>query len=233
MNKQQKCEVVSSYIAYKHEKELYSLIKNGRVDEIEDVLKKIPESVIEILETNELRYVKNIFIKSITMFTYSAIEGGVEEVAAYEMGDKYIYNGERCNTVKELKELYKKAISEFTQHVSEVEMKCYSKVTQSAIYYVHRHIHEKITLQKTANSIGVSDCYLSRIFRQETGISFVDYIQKEKIKLAKKILICSKNKGIEISEYLSFSSKSYYIKIFKKYTGMTPTMYQRYYMEQK
>ena len=81
--------------------------------------------------------------------------------------------------------------------------------------------------KKTAEAAGISASYLSRLFKKETGILFVDYIQKERIEAACNMLTYSDYTAAQISEYLCFSTQSYFIKIFRKYTGTTPAKYKK------
>ena len=64
--------------------------------------------------------------------------------------------------------------------------------------------------------------------KKETGMLFVDYIQKERIEAACNMLTYSDYTAAQISEYLCFSTQSYFIKIFRKYTGTTPAKYKKY-----
>ena len=90
-----------------------------------------------------------------------------------------------------------------------------------------RSLHEKVTLEKVAEAVGLSACHLSRIFKKEVGTSMVDYVQKERVEAAKHMLVNSDETLAAISQYLYFSTQSYFIRIFKKYTGVTPGQYRR------
>ena len=82
-------------------------------------------------------------------------------------------------------------------------------------------------MERVAEVIGLSPCHLSRIFKKEVGMSMVDYVQKERIEAAKYMLIHTDETLAAISQYLYFSTQSYFIRIFRKYTGMTPGQYRR------
>ena len=84
-------------------------------------------------------------------------------------------------------------------------------------------------MEAAAEAVGLSDCHLSRIFKKEVGMSMVDYVQKERIEAAKHMLVNSDETLAAISQYLYFSTQSYFIRIFRKYTGMTPGKYRRDY----
>ncbi len=226
-------ETVQPHMSYAHEKERHRVIMEGRIDKIESVMNIPPDGTSGILSRNELRNAKNMLISSITLFTRAAIDGGLPEETAFAMSDSYIQNGENCTAIREVDQLYRRAMKEFTYAVAEKGKRHYSTSIENAIHYIHIHLHEKITLKDIAEEIGMSACHLSRVFRKETGISFVDYIQKERVEAARHMLIYSRYTTSEISEYLHFSTQSYFIKIFYKYIGMTPAQYRKYYREKE
>lgn len=226
-------EDTQPHMSYAHEKERHRVISEGRVDEIEQVMAIPPDGTMGILSKDELRNAKNMFISAITLFTRSAMDGGLPEETAYAMSDSYIQNGEACTSVREIDHLYQKAVREFTCAVAEKGKKHYSTVTENVIHFIHIHLHEKITLESAAQKAGISPCHLSRTFKKETGMSFVDYIQKERVEAARHMLIYSEYTISEISEYLHFSTESYFIRIFRKYMGTTPARYRKYYREQE
>ena len=80
-----------------------------------------------------------------------------------------------------------------------------------------------------AESLGISEGYLSRLFRQETGACFQDHINEERVARAANLLLYSELSLSEIAEYVSFPNQSYFGKIFKKYKNMTPKKFRDTY----
>ena len=79
-------------------------------------------------------------------------------------------------------------------------------------------------------STGLSESYLSRVFKQNLGVSISDYIREKKIEKATHLLKYSDKPIIDIANYLSFSSQSHFIQIFEGFMGLTPKKYRdRYY----
>lgn len=74
----------------------------------------------------------------------------------------------------------------------------------------------------------ISQSYFSRLFSKEMGQSFSNYISKLKIKWAKDILEESDMSISQISDELGFNEPGYFIKIFKKYERVTPSLYRKY-----
>ena len=163
-----------------------------------------PDGTPGILSRNELRNSKNMFIAGITLFTRAAIEGGVPEETAYALSDGYIQTVEECTSKSSIEKLSQKAALRFAQEVQKSGMRHYSREIEAAVKYIHLHLHVPVTLEETAEAAGISASYLSRLFKKETGMLFVDYIQKERIEAACNMLTYSDYTAAQISEYLCF-----------------------------
>ena len=108
-----------------------------------------------------------------------------------------------------------------------------SKHINACKEYIYSHIKERITIEDLADEFGVSASYLSRLFKQETGVSVSGYIREQKIEVAKNLLRFSDYSMIDIANRLSFSSQSHFIQQFRESVGMTPKKYRdEYYMVQ-
>ena len=98
------------------------------------------------------------------------------------------------------------------------------------VNYIYSHIKERITISTLADYTGLSENYLSRIFKQNLGVSISDYIREKKIEKATHLLRYSDKSLIDIANYLSFSSQSHFIKTFENFMGITPKKYRdKYY----
>ena len=224
-------ENLQKHESYASERRQYDAIRNGQTDRIQSVFQLTPDGTPGILSRNELRNSKNMFIAGITLFTRAAIEGGVPEETAYALSDGYIQTVEECTSKSSIEKLSQKAALRFAQEVQKSGMQHYSREIEAAVKYIHLHLHVPVTLEETAEAAGISASYLSRLFKKETGMLFVDYIQKERIEAACNMLTYSDYTAAQISEYLCFSTQSYFIKIFRKYTGTTPAKYKKYNTE--
>ena len=77
-----------------------------------------------------------------------------------------------------------------------------------------------------ANFLELNPAYFSRIFRQKTGVCFVDYLAEIRINKAIELLKNSNMNISEISEEVGFVRSRYFTEIFKKRKGMTPSEYR-------
>lgn len=100
-----------------------------------------------------------------------------------------------------------------------------SKPVAQCIDYIYAHISARITVEDLAVYTNLSASYLSRLFKQNLGVSISDYI-REKNRKAQNLLRFSDFTYIQIANYLSFSSQSHFIQTFQHYVGMTPKQYR-------
>lgn len=82
-------------------------------------------------------------------------------------------------------------------------------------------------MKKSARKWGWNVRIFAGIFAKSVGIKFTEYVAREKIKAACRMLEHSEYNCTEIGQFLGFSSDSYFGKIFKKYKGITPAQYRK------
>lgn len=101
----------------------------------------------------------------------------------------------------------------------------------SVVHLTYSYLAENLpalpSMQDVADVLGLNKDYFGKLFKQQTGIYFNDYIHKLKIEYAKTLLLTSNYKIYEISDLLGYSSTDYFCKLFKNYTGMTPIHYKK------
>ncbi len=101
---------------------------------------------------------------------------------------------------------------------------------RQVIKFIHSHLTEGVDLKRMSEEVGMSQTSFYRYFKRELGMSPLEFIINEKIKFAKQLL---KDQQIHINEvgYMAgFSDCNYFIRLFKKYEGITPKQYQLLYI---
>lgn len=92
--------------------------------------------------------------------------------------------------------------------------------------YIRTNCHTALTTSEIAAKYGYNCAYLSSLFKKETGISMTECIHRERISLAQMLL---SNPAISIKEAAfssGFTDEKYFMKLFRRYTGMTPSAYR-------
>jgi two-component system, response regulator YesN len=92
--------------------------------------------------------------------------------------------------------------------------------------YVKKHIGEKISLTEVAAHLHLNSSYFSRMYKKETGEGFVEYVTRVKMEKALELLDQSIKSVEQIAYELGFESKSYFLKTFKRFYGVSPKSYK-------
>lgn len=99
-------------------------------------------------------------------------------------------------------------------------------VVTKAKAYIEAHLSDEISLEQTADEAGVNPFYLSKIFKEETGGNFIDYVNFHRLEKARKLLKEGELSIKEISWECGYSDQNYFSKIFRRKFGITPTEYK-------
>ena|SRR5204862_6234970 len=91
--------------------------------------------------------------------------------------------------------------------------------------YIDKHFSEAINLDKIAGKAWVSKFHFIRVFKKYYGRTPNQYLQEVRIEMAKKTLLKRKSIG-DICDSIGFKSKTSFISLFKKMTGVTPLAYK-------
>lgn len=102
-----------------------------------------------------------------------------------------------------------------------------SDIVEKAKQFVQQNVEKRIMLNDVADFVSISPSYLSGLFKKEFNQNFVDFINETKINRACELIQEGTYRIYEISYMLSFENPYYFTKVFKRYTGCTPTEYQR------
>lgn len=220
-----------SHHTYQEERYVMDCVREGNVEEVLGRLDALMETA-GILSNKQINHQKNLAIVAVAMTTRESIAGGISPADAYRLSDIYINKIDRAVDIEEILEYNRRAVIEFTKLVSErKEKKKNSSYTEKCKDYIHKNYHHKIYLEVVACEIGISQGYLSRCFRKDTGMSIQEYIQKFRVERAANLLKYSEASLTEISDYVCFHSQSHFGGVFKKYMNMTPKEYRDKYKE--
>ena len=181
-----------------------------------------------ILAADGLRQMKNTFIVTATLISRAAIRGGININDALSLSDAYIQKCELLNSVDRITNLQYHMILDYTEQVEKLKKgKSPSKLVICVSDYVQHHLSEPVDVEALAKSMFLSRTYLANKFKKESGTTLTDFILKEKVEEAKRLLRYTDKHATAIAVYLGFSSQSHFANVFKKYTGKTPSEYRK------
>lgn len=213
--------------SYDQEQAIMSIVSKGDVAALKSWLEFPPAISEGTLAKEQLRQHKNIFIVSATLVSRAAIRGGMDVNDAFSISDFYIQRCELLYSLNDITNLQYRMILDYTERVSRLRInQNNSKLLIDVANYIYHHISEPIKTEDIANSLYLSRPYLSKKFKEETNENIAEYIIKEKINEAKRLLRYSNKSLTQISSYLGFSSPSHFSRVFKKHTNLSPSEYK-------
>ncbi|ULO07683.1 AraC family transcriptional regulator [Paenibacillus sp. 19GGS1-52] len=98
--------------------------------------------------------------------------------------------------------------------------------------YISKHLSEELSLDIVAGNVFISPKYLSKIFKEETGINYIDYVTDKRMEKALELMASTDMTVEQIANTVGYGSSAYFIKKFKGINGCTPKDYTRNLIKQ-
>lgn len=214
-----------SLISASREEQIFKNIKQGNVNEAIKNIEKI---------VNTIRKEPGYSPEEIHQFFYSILFTSIKAVNENGWAVSDIF-GDNCNLYRDLVE--KDTVMEISSWTNEILLKMSHFITEkkesknyslieSILNYMHANYNKDISLNSMADYVSLSTPYLSKLFKNETGENFLEYLTKIRIERSKELLLDPDYKITAIAEKVNFGNAQNYIRIFKKYEGMTPGQYR-------
>ncbi|CAH0120140.1 MULTISPECIES: response regulator [unclassified Paenibacillus] len=102
----------------------------------------------------------------------------------------------------------------------------YSALVEAGIQYLHDHYDRNLSLEEICNRLAVSKNYFSYLFKRETGQNLWAYLTDVRLNKSKELLSATDLKSYEIAYMVGYDNPSYFSKLFKKSTGLTPNEFR-------
>ena len=203
----------------KYQEELRFLIKKGKTEEALNTFHKLIAYQKEMCGNTSPALDAGINILTWCRKFLAEFDKTLDELTGVQTNySKMIY---QCHHVSEYTEILDKVIVETTNYISLAVSKKNILVYECE-KYIDENYEKCITVSEISQSIGVSLSYLSRIFKETTGKTIINFMNEKKVEKAKEYLARTDMKIYEIAAALGFENTTYFSYFFKKYTGISP-----------
>lgn len=123
--------------------------------------------------------------------------------------------------------LYTQEVKEDDLLLSEMRQKAASRYVLDAINYMDQNYRDPdLGLGELACHLGISEGYLSHIFKRETDHTILSYLTRRRIYEARRLLSSNRIRVYEVAQKVGYRDIAYFSNTFKKYTGRSPSDYQ-------
>ena len=228
--KQIKQEAMSFH--YQIEDQITDAISAGDIQELTALLNTIIQNKemypLARTEGESLRDIKNTLVICNTYSRIAAKNGGLDPLYIHLISERYTSLIEEAPDIEYLEDyVFSNMFMEYCEAVQQFSTNTYSSVMKEIVSYISDNLTSDMTLTSVATLFGIHPVHLARKFKQETGNTFIGFVNLQRVSLAKYYFHCGNLQMSEVADLSGFNSHSYFTKVFKKLTGITPTEYIR------
>ncbi|SCX81685.1 response regulator transcription factor [Alkaliphilus peptidifermentans] len=229
------CEVVGECANGLIGKEMIERLKPDIV--ITDVKMPKMDGIVMIQEVVDKVDAEYIIISGYSDFQYAqqAVRLGVKDYLLKPVEDKELFYtlNRIVENIKDRKE--QQRLKNSTSYLQQCQIQFFNeylvvsgnrgkeKYVIDTVNYIKEHYKEDITIKIASEVLYISESYLSRLFKKETGYTFVEYLTNYRMKKAIKLLVKEDMKIFEVADAVGYSDSRYFSALFKKCVGITPT----------
>lgn len=142
----------------------------------------------------------------------------------------YSEKTKKSETLDEVIEVFTGFAADLTNVI--IKKRILSKEVTEAIHFIQRNYSSNINLPHVAEYVKLSPNYLGNLFKKELQVNFIEYLNEFRIGKAKELLLGTYLKSYEIAEKVGFTENTYFSRVFKKISGMSPNEFRKQLMKE-
>lgn len=180
------------------------------------------------MEGNYPVQIMNVKLKVLEFVLYAErigyLSGGM--IYHFESRSNYLQTIQEMDNYDLIRKWFLDKIRETCRNVSTKKAESTGRLIEKAKVYIDNHYRKDISLDDVSKEVNISPYYFSKLFKEETGINFIEYVTHVRMEKAKQLL---KQQGMSMKEIcieVGYSDPNYFSRSFKKNTGLTPTEYK-------
>lgn len=174
----------------------------------------------------DLSRIRPRVIELIVVLSRASIDAGADSREIFLYNDAYMQQINRFTDIEELSVWITAVMHRFIQNSFDFAQIKHSDVVFKAMEYVRQNYDRKLSLDDVAQHVYLSRSYLSSLFREEAGQTLFSYINQVRVEKSKLFLMDPAISLAEVAALCGFEDQSYFTKVFRKITGLSPKQYR-------
>lgn len=170
--------------------------------------------------------IKSRTIEIIVILSRAIIKSGAEASEIFSLNSGFIRQVENFNDIDSLSMWLIKVAHKFIGYIFDLKYIKHKDIIYKLSSYVKNNYQSKLSLSDAAAHVYLSRSYLSKLLKDELGCTFTEYVNVVRIAKSKELLKNSALSLVDISNTVGFEDQSYFTKVFKKTTGVSPGKYR-------
>ena len=207
------------------EKPLFEAISKGDMNETKVMVDKYADWMCQRAADGDLMSMR---LKSLEFALYA------EHISYQNGGQTYMYSGRKdylpqvmaLSDAASIREWFTEKMMNACRNVVKKREERSGDIIRTARKYIEDHFDKDISLDDVSRVVNISPYYFSKVFKEESGLNFIEYLTNIRIEHAKKLLENSNLSVKEICVSCGYTDPNYFSRSFKKNVGVTPTEYK-------
>lgn len=212
---------------YRYEDELLDAVSHGNTAKALSITEAVGTLRLAPRTDNELRNQKNLMITLNSLLRRSAYEGGVHSFYIDAVSTNYARLIEQCLHKTELYDITPYMVRSYCDLVNKRSMTSYSKPVRHILVTVDASLTGDLSLKRFADELFLNTSYLSTLFKKEVGMTLTDYVNKNRITYAKKLLKSTTLSIQDIAANSGIPDVHYFTRLFRREMGMSPREWRK------
>jgi YesN/AraC family two-component response regulator len=175
---------------------------------------------------NHFRYIQMRAIELVVLLSRVEINPGHAGASALEANNRSLRQVQEAKTIEELTDILHTIVKRIAAQISSFQGIRHGTALRKAERFIRENFTRKIGLEEIASVAGLSAPYFSTIFKEEMGENLSKYLNRLRVERASRLLLETDMSLSEIAGACCFEDQSWFSKIFKVYTGISPGKYR-------
>jgi two-component system response regulator YesN len=207
------------------ERELMGKVKIGDRTGAKEILNSILGTIL-FHNPGDLGVLKARLLELLSILSRSAVEGGVDINVMLEKNWGYVNKVMQIYNQEDLCAWISTALNEFIELVYDSQDAKKIRQITPAMNFIDANYDKSITLAEIARASHLSGSRLAHIFKEQMGITIIDYLTGVRIERAKQLLLATEQSCTEICFQIGYNNQSYFTRTFKDIVGMPPRQFR-------
>ena len=186
-----------------------------------------PSSQTAVRNINPLRNAQNYCIVLNTQLRHALEETGIHPYQVDRLSNEIGLEIEQLKNVAQLSDFFNSVIRRYCRLVQEHAYPNLRPLTNLAVTYIKEHLADNLSVKDTAKALTINANYLSSLFHKDMGMTFIDFVNKERTNQAAALLRHTNLQIQQIASTVGYNNTSYFAKQFVRFQGISPSHYRR------
>jgi AraC-like DNA-binding protein/ligand-binding sensor protein len=207
------------------EKMLLNCLRRGDYDRGRDILNELLAALL-LSNPGEYRYIQFRAIELVVLLSRIDTIPGHTDQYILETNNQYLHRIREASNIEELTDALYMIVEQIGEQIFSFQGVRHAAALKKAERFIRENYSKKLSLEEIAAVSGLSAPYFSTIFKEEMGENLPAYLNRLRVEKAQRLLLESSLSLSDIAGICGFEDQSWFSKIFKAYTGISPGKYR-------